>query len=280
MEFPFKIQKRFINLNLIIYLFLIWNAFKLFVINSDPIIQILNLLLSIGIFFCLEDKNLQIKSKRRLSFFIGIVGVAITFCRFYILNSVEDKYYYFNLPFGIFFLIIILKPFNQFFYFKKIFFISLLLPLRRLFFHFANYFLGSIVPFLTWFVLFSLGKNPILDGENIYIADHQLVLGKGCLGSDNLYFVLSTLLIYYSIFRLRKSNNTITIIALSISTSIFINIFRNVLLALLVSSDITLKDDIFYFIHDSYGSLIFSFFSVSIISVLYFKLLDKELSSF
>ena len=62
---------------------------------------------------CLEDINLQLKSKRRLSFFIGIGGFAITFCRFYILNSVEDKYYYFNLPFGIFFLIIILKPFTE-----------------------------------------------------------------------------------------------------------------------------------------------------------------------
>ncbi len=280
MELYLKIKKKFINFNLIIYLFLIWNAFKLFLINSDPIIQILNLLLSLGIYFCLEDKNLQIKSKKRLSFFIGLVGTAITFCRFYILNTLEDKYYYFNLPIGIFFLIIILKPFNQFFYFKEIFFISLLLPIRRIFFEFANYLLGSLVPYLTWFVLFCIGKNPIIDGENIFIANHQLVLGKGCLGSDNLYFVLATLFIYFVIFRLRKFNNIGIIISFSIIISIFINILRNTILALLVSSLLPYKDEIFYFLHDSYGSLMFTFFSVYIISFMYFKLLDKELSTY
>ena len=39
------------------------------------------------------------------------------------------------------------------------------------------------------------------------------------------------------------------------------------------------KDNIFYFLHDSYGSLVFSFFSVLIMSFTYFKFLDKELNS-
>ena len=60
------------------------------------------------------------------------------------------------------------------------------------------------IPKLTWFMLFSIGKKPILDGENIFIGDHQLVVSEGCLGSDNLYFVLTTLLIYFCVFRLRK----------------------------------------------------------------------------
>ena len=91
MELFFKVQKKSINFNLIFYLFLIWNAVKLFLINSDPIIQSLNLLLSIGIYFCLEDMNLQLKSKKRLSFFIGIVGIAVTFFRFYILLSTSSR---------------------------------------------------------------------------------------------------------------------------------------------------------------------------------------------
>ena len=53
-----------------------------------------------------------------------------------------------------------------------------------------------LIPSFTWFVLFCLGKNPILDGENIFIGNYQLILSKGCLGADNLYFALSTLIIY------------------------------------------------------------------------------------
>ena len=273
-----KIKNKFYNYNLLIYFFLIWNAFKLYIINSDPIIQILNLLLSLGIYFCIEDKILQIKDKRRIDFLIGLVGISFTIFRSFTLNNVDDKYYYFNLPVGIFFLIIILKPYSEINYLKKIFIISLLFPLRRLFLDLANFLLGYLIPPLTWFVLFSLGKDPFLDGKNIFIEDHQLIVDKGCLGSDNLYFVLATLIIYFCLFRLRRiSNITITFI-LSIASSIIINIFRNTLLALVVSSKINYKEDIFYFLHDSYGSLMFSFLSVLIMSLLYFKFLDKELN--
>ena len=71
---------------------------------------------------------------------------------------------------GIQLLILLIKDYPHL---KKIFIISLLLPFRRIFFSIANYILGMFVPSLTWFILFSLGKNPVLDGENIFIEDNQ-----------------------------------------------------------------------------------------------------------
>ena len=265
------------NYSFLIYLFLIWNSIKLFFINIDPIIQILNLLLTMGIFFCIEDRKLQIKGKRKINFLIGIIGISITVIRSLLLNNADDIYYYFNLPIGIFFLVILFKPFNEFNHLKKIFILSLLLPLRRLFFYLANYILGSLIPTLTWFVLFALGKNPILDAENIFIEDYQLIISKGCLGADNIYFVLSTIIIYSCIFRLRKIKNLGIVLSLSIAVSITINTIRNTMLALVLTSKISYKDRIFYFLHDSYGSLLFTFFSVLIISSLYFRFLNKEL---
>jgi exosortase/archaeosortase family protein len=279
MKFLETIKSEISKYNLFIYIFLIWNAFKLFFINSDPIIQVLNLLLSIGIYFCIEDKKLKINNRRRLDFFIGIIGITFTLIRSFFLNNVDDKYYYFNLPIGIFFLIIILNPFKEFAYLKNIFLISLLLPFRRLFFELANFLLGSLIPSLTWFVLFSLGQNPILDGQNITIKDHQFTLSKGCWGADNLYFVLATLIIYSCIFRLRKIKNISILIMFSTLISIVINVIRNNLLVFIISSNISNREDIFVFLHDSYGSLIFSFFSILIISFLYFNFLNKELNS-
>ena len=126
----------------------------------------------------------------------------------------------------------------------------------------------------------SLGKSPILEGENLFIENYQLILSKGCLGADNLYFVLSTLTIYSCIFRIKKNNNLAAIIISSIVISILINTIRNTILGLVFASEIPYKDNLFYFLHDSYGSLFFSFFSILIISFLYFKLLDKELNKY
>ena len=112
------------------------------------------------------------------------------------------------------------------------------MPLRRLFFDLANYILGFLVTPMTWFILFSLGKDPIIDGENIFIEGHKLIIGSNCLGADNLYFVLSTLIIYSCIFRLKKIKNLGILLSLSITISIAINIIRNTILALIFIKNI------------------------------------------
>lgn len=270
-------EKHSFNFNLIIYIFLIWNTIKLFQIGSDPIIQTLNLLLGLGIYFCLEEKVLKINNKKRLSYFIGLLGLIIITFKFSILQNTDDKFYYFNLPLGIFFLNIIVYPLIQFSSLKDIFFISLLLPFRRLFYAIFINLLSPISKYLTSFVLFSLGKNHYIEGESIFISNYQLLISKGCSGTDNLYFVLCALFIYMLIFRLRKNAHLLIIVISTFTISTIINIFRNTLLALIVLSNLQFKEKLFYFFHDSYGSLIFSFLSVVIVSMIYFKLLDKEL---
>ena len=52
-----QLKKYIYNIKNLIYIFLLWNSFKLFEIKSDPIIQLLSALLSIGIYFDIEDKD-------------------------------------------------------------------------------------------------------------------------------------------------------------------------------------------------------------------------------
>ena len=57
-----------------------------------------------------------------------------------------------------------------------------------------------------------------------------------------------------------------------------VNVIRNTLLALVITLSSKYRDKLFYFFHDSFGSLFFSFISLVIISYIYFNLLDKELN--
>ena len=198
-----NILKKDFSYNFIIYLFLIWNVIKLFLINSDPIVQVLNLLVSGGIYFYIEDLKLEIRNKKSFTFFLGLVVLFLTIIRSFLLNSVEDKYYYFNLSFSIFALILIFKSSNKFFDLRNIFLLSLLLPLRRVFFELSINFGMSLTKYLTWFVLFIIGKNPIPYKNSLFVNDVQIRILSGCAGADNLYFVLSTLVIYMFIFGLR-----------------------------------------------------------------------------
>jgi len=124
-----------------------------------------------------------------------------------------------------------------------------------------------------------LGKNPISLNRSIIINDVEIIISNGCAGADNLYFVLSAGIIYMLIFRLKDKQNILSFSIFSILISITVNIFRNSLIALVVSSNNVYKDNIYHFLHDSYGSLLFSLISVAIVSSFYFKLLERELKS-
>ena len=109
-----EIYKKNFSLNFkhLIIVFILWNFFKLFTINSDPIIQLLNALLCIGMFFDIEDRNEEFDIRKKINFstFIGLVLFLITIIRSFILTNVEDKYYYFLLPLGIISISLLTNP--------------------------------------------------------------------------------------------------------------------------------------------------------------------------
>ena len=181
---------------------MLWNSFKLFQISSDPIIQLLNALLCIGIFFDVEDRNQKFDIRKRIniSTFIGFVLFLLTIIRSFILTNVQDKYYYFLLPIGIISISLIGNKYLGNKFFRNIILISLLLPLRRVFFFLANPVLLFITKYLTWLLLFCLGSEPNLIGRSIFIGGSELVISDGCGGSDNLYFAISSVVIYTIIF--------------------------------------------------------------------------------
>ena len=259
---------------------MLWNSFKLFQISSDPIIQLLNALLCIGIFFDVEDRNQKFDIRKRIniSTFIGFVLFLLTIIRSFILTNVQDKYYYFLLPIGIISISLIGNKYLGNKFFRNIILISLLLPLRRVFFLLANPVLLFITKYLTWLLLFCLGSEPNLIGRSIFIGGSELVISDGCGGSDNLYFAISSVVIYTIIFRLRSKINQILISFTTIIIPIITNVIRNTSLALIITLEDTYRDKLFSFFHESYGSLIFSLISLFIISFVYFKLLNKELT--
>ncbi len=231
-------------------------------------------------FFDIEDRNEAFDIRKKINFttFIGLVLFLITIIRSFILTNIEDKYYYFLLPLGIISISLIGNKYLGNKFFRNIILISLLLPFRRLFFFLANAVLLFITKYLTWFLLFCLGLEPNLIGRSIFIGGSELVISDGCGGSDNLYFAISAVIIYTIIFSLRNNIHRLFIFFTTIIIPIVTNVIRNTSLALIITIEDSYRDKFFNFFHDSYGSLIFSLMSLFIISFVYLKLLNKELT--
>ena len=266
------------NLNLVIYGFLIYTVLKFTIISIDLNVQLINALICFGIYFILEDKKLNI-NHNKTQLCSGIFIFLLNFFRSFFLYGPDDKYYYLMLPIGIFSLVLISNFGDKKVLFNPIFLISILLPLRRVFFYIFNPLLLPLTKYLTWLSLSLLGIEGIIKDYSIHINDVTLVISNGCAGTNNLFFSISTFLIYSFIFRLREKNNFNKVAIFTIIFPIFINLFRNTFLGYVITLDNIFKDDIFYLFHDSIGSLFFDLITLFVMSKFYFRLLNKELKN-
>ena len=100
-----------------------------------------------------------------------------------------------------------------------------------------------------------------------------------CSGVEQLIFTVSVVVIFLLVFPLERAMNIAAVLIAAVLSAIVINVVRISLLAYLTSWSNKSGMPAFYFLHDSYGSLMFSFVAVSLVGWLYLKLLDHELSA-
>ena len=117
-----KFKKLVFTSNSLIFLFLVFNTFKLYQISADLKIQLLNLLLSLGIIVLLEDRNKKIEGFKKYKAIIRYFGISLLiliFVRASFLITVKDKFYYFLLPSGISSILLIISERQDINLYKK-----------------------------------------------------------------------------------------------------------------------------------------------------------------
>ena len=84
-------------------------------------------------------------------------------------------------------------------------------------------------------------------------------ISKGCRGADNMFFVISAVVISLSILSLRSKLNLRIIYFFIFIIPLLVNFVRNSLLKFVINLNINYKDKVFSFSNESCGSLFFNF---------------------
>ncbi len=114
--------------------------------------------------------------------------------------------------------------------------------------------------------------------DYIYILNKPNIIevNTGCSGYDQIFFSVISLIILYQVLPLIKKINLSKILLLPMFLPIFLNSFRIFLLSLFIFGNYTNGKLLFDFFHDSFGSLIFSGFSVYLCGKYYLVLISNE----
>ena len=258
-----------------------WNVAVFWLSNQLETTQVLNLLLWLGIWMALEDQGPSLWPRpSRASAFGGTLLLVLTVARSSLATNNQDRFIYLVLPLLAIGLALLNRPPGQWRRFWKPLAIALLLPLSRLITSgFVSALLIPVTAKLTWGLLYALGFRAFLNGVEVQFGSGGVLVASGCSGVEQLIFTVSMVLIFLLVFPLKRLLHIALVITASIVGAVLVNGVRIALLAYCTSWPDKAGMPAFTFLHDSYGSLLFSLVAVSIVGWIYLKLLDRELAA-
>lgn len=265
--------KKFNSLRFTYTFFFTLSFYKFIQFNISLNILILMGLLCIGIIIKLEDYANARSEESNIFRFIFSIFVFISFL---LLSSILEIFE----PL-IWLTLIVCTILINYMYIKKIIYSCYILAFSLPIFYF---FMPSISRILSIITVNSIsliyncfGLFPRIYSEIIIAFDDKGVeVLPGCSGYEQIVFSIITLIILNNKYSLKIKKNFFSLIFIVTGISMSINIFRILLLSLIVFnySD---ENIFFHLLHDSYGSLFFSFLSSYLTCLLYFKFYEKEI---
>ena len=238
------------------------NSYLLFILKVDLYGQILNIMISYGIFdFYKERKFLVDKVINKYQILLSFFLLITILYRSYWLH-IGDNFIYLLLPS---FLIIFALFSNHIrdisLHFRPIF-ISFLFAISKILFIPLSIIITPLSTVITWLVLNAFGFYSLLNGQEIYYNSPGIYVTFSCSGSGQILFCLAAMIILNICFPL----NSLRLFLVQLSRALLFTFSANILrLFLLAVYSYTFDSEgfsIFRYLHGGTGGLFFSFASM------------------
>ena len=241
------------------------NSYLIYSAELNLTDQILNLLISFGVFTYYKDTKVKnTKVHKYHSAQLVLSNLILIFCLYrsmWIFNT-SDKFIY------CLFTLLLLSLIMQHFSLRdlnlhlKPMIISLLFALKEIVYIPLSIALTPISTFFTWFFLNLLGYKAVVKGSEVFYDNGGINITFSCSGSDQLIFCISSILVLSICFPLENKKLLLEQIFYTICFTLLVNIFR---LSILTIFEKTANSDgfsMFDYLHGGNGSLVFSLISM------------------
>ena len=225
--------------------------------------QILNLIISFGIYNFFSEKNY--KNDENLNIFqilfSFIILIVMLYRAFWL--HVGDNFVYILLPILYLTLLMLSFPIKNLIDFYKPILISLLLPITKLLFIPLSITFSPLSSFFTWLLLNTFGFVAVIKGQEIFYNNMGINVTFSCSGSGQILFSLCSMVILNFCFPLRNLRLFIFQLFIAFLFTFTANVIRLFLLTLFVHTANIDGFSIFDYLHGGGGGLIFGFLSMT-----------------
>jgi len=255
------------------------NLYFLFILKVSLFDQILNLIISYGVFdFYKERKFLVDKVINKYHVILSFFLLIIILYRSYWLHIGDNFIYLLLSSFLLIFAFSSNRIENISYHFRPIL-ISFLFPLSKILFIPLSIIITPLSTLITWLVLNSFGFSSLLNGQQIYYNNPGIYVTFSCSGTGQILFSLSAMIILNILFPLNSKRLFLVQISRAILFTFSANIVRLCILTIYSYTFDFEGFSIFRYLHGGTGGLFFSFASMLFCCESYKRIYFRRLAS-
>lgn len=246
--------------------------------QHDPSLTLLAVVVWGGAVICLEDKldTLEMKPSR-MSFFAGCLLLLLVTVRSTLVLDKERVVLILPLLQGLA-LALLLGPIRKLPSLGQPLLVLSLFPLQDLAMQvLPNYMLSAITAKLSQGFLLVFGFNATSSGRFVLLGGRGVEILGECNSVDIMAQLTAIAIVFTLAFPIRSRGLRLCFIAIAPLIAVIVNAGRIAILAGLFTSKLDYGYDLFTFLHDQWGSLIFAGIATVIIGQIYMALIDLEL---
>ena len=240
------------------------NIYLLYEFDISAFDQILNLIISFGIFTFHSDSNYTYPKNLNIIQISSSFLILLTLLYRSFWLHTGDNFLYILLPVLYLTLVMLFFPFENVFKNYKPLLISLILPITKVLFIPLSIIFSPLSAFFTWLLLNAVGFESVLKGQEILYNNSGINVTFSCSGSGQILFCLSAMIILNYCFPLRTIRLLFLQLLIASLLTFSANIIRLFLLALFVNTANSDGFSIFDYLHGGSGGLIFGFLSMAL----------------
>lgn len=246
--------------------------------QSVPSITLLAVVVWGGALICMEDRldGFQVRPSR-ISIVSGMVLLACATWRSSVVLGWDATIYGLVLIQGLG-LAMLAKPVRQLSIFRDPLFVLSLFPLQLILAKILpEYWFSVVTGKASQLMLLIFGVDSSLDGRILSIGSSSVSIGGPCNGVDLLAQLTVIAVVFVLAFPINSLTGRLVYVIAAAPIAFAMNVFRICILAVINSSDLPNKKQLFYFMHDDWGSLVFAGLATMLIGKIYMAMIDRQL---
>jgi exosortase/archaeosortase family protein len=246
--------------------------------QHNPSLTLLAVIVWGGAVICIEDQLDQLEPRpTRAGWTAGLT--LLLFCTLRSLSVLDKDTAVLVLPLlqGAA-LVLLLQPIRQLASQAQPLIVLSLFPLQELATRFLpDFWLSAVTAKITQVYLLLFGLNAATSGRYVLLGQRGVAIQGACNSVDLIAQLTTIAIVFVLAFPIRSRILQLSFVAIAPVLAILVNAGRIAILAALNSSSLANRDDLFTFMHDEWGALVFAGIATMVLGQMYLALVEREL---